>query len=415
MELGKYSFGTGDRFSMQGKAQLKAMLMAKEYGIDICPVWNKSNREHKLIGSNPETTRKMAELAVEALGWEGPFFIDADHINLSNVDLFVAHCNFFTIDVADYIGQAASPEELAIFITKNKTYCGRIQIPGIPDAFVIDEKMLGDIGNKFLTAIKNAGLIYRHILQKKGNEPFVAEVSMDEVQDAQTPVELFFILSMLADEGIPAATIAPKFTGRFNKGVDYAGNLDMFEKEFEQDLLVIDHAVNIFGLPKGLKLSVHSGSDKFSLYPVIGRLIRKHNKGIHIKTAGTTWLEEVIGLSLAGGEALEMVKRIYAGAISRFDELTAPYATVIDVDRSKLPAPETVQTWSGQQLANALRHIPGHPEYNPNARQLIHVAFKLAAAEGQKYLDLLEQHSEIVGRQVTENLFERHIKRIFLS
>lgn|GEM_PF-2098869 len=184
---------------------------------------------------------------------------------------------------------------------------------------------------------------------------------------------------------------------------------------FEQDLLVIDHAVHVFGLPKGLKLSVHSGSDKFSLYPVIGRLIRKHNKGIHIKTAGTTWLEEVIGLSLAGGEALEMVKRIYAGAISRFDELTAPYATVIDVDGSKLPAPETVQTWSGQQLANALRHIPGHPEYNPNARQLIHVAFKLAAAEGQKYLDLLEQHSEIVGQQVTENLFERHIKRIFLS
>ncbi|HSV88582.1 MAG TPA: tagaturonate epimerase family protein, partial [Bacteroidales bacterium] len=302
-----------------------------------------------------------------------------------------------------------------IFITKNKTYCGKIQIPGITEEFVIDEKMLTAIGNKFLTAIKMAGLIYRHILQRKGNEPFVAEVSMDEVQDAQTPVELFFILSMLADEGIPVATIAPKFTGRFNKGVDYVGNLDVFEKEFEQDLLVIDHAVNIFGLPKGLKLSVHSGSDKFSLYSIIGRLIRKHDKGIHIKTAGTTWLEEVIGLSLAGGEALEMVKRIYAGAISRFDELTAPYATVIDVDKSKLPAPETVQTWNGQQLANALRHIPGHPEYNPNARQLIHVAFKLAAAEGQKYLDLLAQHSEIVGRQVTENLFERHIKRIFLS
>jgi len=413
MPLGKYSFGTGDRFSMQGEAQLRAMLKAAEHGVAICPVWNKSNREHKLIGSNPESTRLAADRAVEALQWKNPYFVDADHINLSNVDFFMPHCNFFTIDVADYIGQPAEAAQLNAFIEKNKKFACKLHIPGIGEEFEVSEERLRAIGQKFLTAISHAGSIYRHILHNKVNGLFVTEVSMDEVQDAQSPVEMFFILSMIAAEGIPANTIAPKFTGRFNKGVDYVGNLEQFEKEFEQDLLVIDYAVKVFGLPKGLKLSVHSGSDKFSLYPIIGRLIKKYDKGIHIKTAGTTWLEEVIGLALAGGKALDMVKRIYAGAISRFDELTAPYATVIDIRKENLPSPEAINAWSGLQLADALRHIPGHQAYNPDMRQLLHVAFKLAAQEGAEYLRLLEKHKELVGSQVTENIFDRHIKRIF--
>ena len=99
-------------------------------------------------------------------------------------------------------------------------------------------------------------------------------------------------------------TIAPKFTGRFNKGVDYVGDLAQFEKEFNDDLAVIAFAVKEFGLPADLKLSVHSGSDKFSIYPAIRRAIRRTGAGLHIKTAGTTWLEELIGLASAGGEGL---------------------------------------------------------------------------------------------------------------
>ena len=131
---------------------------------------------------------------------------------------------------------------------------------------------------------------------------------MDEVPDPQTPVELFFILKMLASENIPLQTIAPKFSGRFNKGVDYVGDPEKFAEEFEADLMVIDFAVKEFGLPENLKMSVHSGSDKFAIYPYIGSIIKKYNKGIHLKTAGTTWLEEVIGLAEAGGEALDFVK-----------------------------------------------------------------------------------------------------------
>ena len=191
---------------------------------------------------------------------------------------------------------------------------------------------------KFLRAMQEAGRIYRHIAQRKGDD-FIAEVSVDETDEPQTPAELLLILAMLAREKVTCQTIAPKFTGRFNKGVDYAGDLAQFEQEFDDDLGVLRFSVAQFGLP-ALKLSVHSGSDKFSLYPIINRLLKKHGAGVHVKTAGTTWLEEVIGLAEAGGDGLAIAKDIYVAAHGRFDELTGPYAMVIDIDKAKLPKPE---------------------------------------------------------------------------
>lgn len=413
MELKKYSFGIGDRFSLQGEAQLKALQMAGERGVDITPVWNKSNREHLTIKSEPLQTRDAADNAVKSLGWNSAHFVDADHINMSNVDRFVEHCDFFTIDVADFIGQAADDKEIQAFVEKNKKYTGKLVIPGIEKEYVITNDILKQIADTFLYAVKQAASIYRHIASKKGAGQFVTEVSMDEVNDAQTPIELFFILSALSAEGIPVDTIAPKFTGRFNKGVDYVGDIHLFTREFEEDLLVLDYSIKEFGLPAGLKLSVHSGSDKFSIYPIMGGLIRKHDKGIHVKTAGTTWLEEAIGLSMAGGEALELMKGIYYGALNRYDELAGPYATVIDINRVALPSVEEVNSWDGAQLAATLRHIPEHPRYNPHFRQLMHVAYKLAAESGDRYMSLLKEHKQLVGAQVTENIFERHIKRLF--
>jgi hypothetical protein len=220
---------------------------------------------------------------------------------------------------------------------------------------------------------------------------------------------------MIADEGIPAQTIAPKFTGRFNKGVDYVGNLAQFEKEFNDDILVIAYAVKEFGLPKNLKLSVHSGSDKFSIYPIIKKAIYTHDAGLHLKTAGTTWLEELIGLASAGGSTLNIAKRIYREAYHRFDELCAPYATVIDIQRDKLPAPDLVDSWDGKTYVAALRHVEQHPHYNPNFRQLLHVGYKVAAELGETYLKALEDEEAHIAVQVRENLLDRHIKQIFIQ
>ena len=165
---------------------------------------------------------------------------------------------------------------------------------------------------------------------------------MDETDAPQTPPELLVILAAISDERIPIQTIAPKFTGRFNKGVDYVGDVVQFEKEFSEDLAVIAFAIRQYGLPPNLKLSVHSGSDKFSIYAPIRRALDKFGAGVHLKTAGTTWLEELIGLAEAGGPGLDLAKQVYAKAFENRDALCEPYATVIDIDYAKLPAPAIV-------------------------------------------------------------------------
>lgn len=411
--LSKYSLGVGDRFSHEGKAQLKAIMKANEAGLEIVPVWNKSNREHTYVHSTPVDTRKEADEAVKALGYKGQYLVDADHINLNTVAPFVPISDFFTLDVAAYIGKESPKTEIEAFLSSCQNYIGRLSIPGMAEPLDITRELIEEIAGKFLAATQQASEIYNYLRKEKGEGNFITEVSMDEVETPQTPIELLFILKMLADKGVPAQTIAPKFTGRFNKGVDYVGNLDQFAKEFEEDVLVIDYAVKEFGLPKELKLSVHSGSDKFSIYPIMAKIIKKYDKGLHLKTAGTTWLEEVIGLAIAGDDGLDAAKKIYAASHDRKEELCAPYADVIDIDASKLPSIDEVKEWSGEKFANTLRHIPGHPDYNPNFRQLIHVAYKVAAEMGTEYTSLLEKYADVVGNCVEENLYDRHLKRLF--
>lgn len=415
MQLGKFSFGTGDRFSHQGTAQLSAILRARaELGVVVTPVWNKSNREHNIVHSEPVETRRAADAAVKTLGYGGCYFVDADHINLGNVDRFIDHADFFTLDVADFIGKPATPAEIEAFVAEHRYLIGQLSIPGIENAFPVSEAFLERFAAKFLLATQEAAKIFRHIAGKKGVGNFVTEVSMDEVDEAQTPLDLLFILKSLADLRVPVQTIAPKFTGRFNKGVDYVGDVAQFSQEFEDDLLVIDYAVDHFGLPSGLKLSVHSGSDKFSIYPVIGRLIRKYDKGIHVKTAGTSWLEEVIGLALAGDDGLALAKSIYVQAYGRQAELCAPYAAVIDIRGEELPAPATVEAWSGERFAAMLQHEPGNPHFDPGARQLIHVGYKVAAELGATYVEALERHHEVIARCVAGNIYDRHLRRLFV-
>jgi hypothetical protein len=412
-KLAKYSIGLGDRFGKQGHAQLRAIIEAGRHGLEITPVWNKSNREHQIIGTQPRDVRIEADTVTERAGFRKPYFVDADHINYDTVDRFIECSDFFTIDVASYIGKRADEEAIRDFISATEKYTDKLVIPGLNEPVSCSRTGLRDIAEKYLFAAEKAGEIYRKIEGIKGIGKFITEVSMDEVSQSQSPVELFFILYMLSAERIPVQTIAPKFTGRFNKGVDYAGDPQVFKSEFEAGLLVIDYAINEFHLPGDLKMSVHSGSDKFTIYPIIRQLIKKHDKGIHVKTAGTTWLEEVIGLAKAGGEALDFVKGIYSQAVERSEELCAPYADVIDIDVASLPSADTVMHWNSSKFSATLQHIPGNPEYNPDMRQLLHVAYKLAAHDIESYYRLLQQHENVVGECVFENIYKRHLCRLF--
>lgn len=413
MELGKYSMGIGDRFGRQGEAQLAAMIHARDEGLDVTPVWNKSNREHEIIHTVPADVRIEADGVTARAGWDGPYFVDADHIGLHNVGPFIEPSDFFTLDVADMIGVRADEDDLQAFVEAHRHLVGPIALPHVDAPLEITEDLLRATARTFLLAVRHAGEIYRHVAAAKGPDAFIAEVSMDETDRPQTPAELFLILAAIADEGIPARTIAPKFTGRFNKGVDYVGNVARFADEFARNLAVVARAVEQFGLPADLKLSVHSGSDKFAIYPAMRQALRMFDAGVHLKTAGTTWLEELIGLAGAGGEGLAIARDVYAAALHRFDELCAPYATVIDIDPTRLPPAAAVAAWTGDQYAAALRHDQTCPAYNPHLRQLLHVAYKIAAEMGPRFTDALADCAAAIAPGVTENILARHLRPVF--
>lgn len=433
LKLKDFSMGMGDRNGHQGKAQLAAIIRAKEQGVEIDPVWNKSNREHTIIGTKPEDVRAEADAAVKALGWKDSYYVDADHINLTTVDSFIGPSDFFTIDVADFIGGPVDNKDISDFVESCKQYIGPLVIPGIEEKIEVDERMIKEKVAPYLGAVRKAGEIYRHIKVIKGEGNFITEVSMDETKLPQTPIDMFFILKAFANEKIPAQTVAPKFTGRFNKGVDYVGPIpgdtSQFEKEFNDDLAVIDYAVanfvaENFRLPSNLKLSIHSGSDKFSIYGPINDSLKRRKKdgkyaGLHLKTAGTTWLEEMIGLAAAGGDGLKIAKEIYKQACKRIDELSALYSTVIDIKRGMLPNPETVKYWSNNRFAQALRHVQSNPNYDRNFRQLIHIAYKIPVEMDRQqnniFTKALEKYAGIIAENVTTNLYDRHIVPLFIG
>jgi hypothetical protein len=415
LTIEKYSLGVGDRFAHQARAQLRACLLAADAGVEVIPVWNKSNREHTIVGSEPSSVRAAADEAVRQLGWTKPYHVDADHINLDTVDRFLAPSDFFTIDVAHFIGRPAAQAALDAFVSRHSELIGELTVAGIDEPFTMTRESILRIAAKYLFAVEEAGRIYRHIAGHKGEGSFITEVSMDETDSPQTPPELLVILAAIADEKIPIQTIAPKFTGRFNKGVDYVGDRTQFAVEFEGDLAVIAHAIRYYGLPSTLKLSVHSGSDKFSIYGAISRALPKFDAGVHLKTAGTTWLEELIGLAEAGPGGLALAKEVYAKAYENREALCEPYASVIDIASDKLPSPTAVNNWTADEYTAALRHEPACPQFDPNVRQLLHVGFKVAAKMGDRYLRMLEECEESISRNVTGNLFARHIKPLFLA
>jgi hypothetical protein len=415
MEIEKYSIGIGDRFGREGLAQLRALQKADEGGVAIVPVWNKSHREHSLIGTKPEDVRSEADDAVRAAGWKRGYYVDADHIGMKTVDAFLSASDFFTLDVADFIGKPGPELAVTSFVRDMASFRGILRIPGLETAYEVTDALLEKIGRQYSYAVSEAGRTYRHIAAAKGADRFVTEVSVDEAMEPQLPFELFFILGAIARESIPVQTIAPKFSGKFLKGVDYVGDARVFAREFEADVLVLQHAVRVFGLPSCLKISVHTGSDKFSLYPAMNRALHRHGAGIHLKTAGTTWLEEIIGIALSGPRGLGIGKQVYARALSRFEELCKPYATVVQIDRDKLPAPSEVDNWSAEQFVRRIRHDPSCAEFSVDVRQLMHVAFKVAAEMGGEFHQALDAARETVGTCVTENLFGRHIQPLLLG
>lgn len=410
LQLSRFSMGTGDRFGREGEAQIGAFQDLRAKGGEADIVWNKSNREHVLIGSTPADQAKAASEAIRKTGWDGGWFIDADHITMKTVDWFLPYCNFFTIDVAESIGKKASSASRLSFLDRAAFLLKDNSAP-----VWVENADLESVADKFLAAIEEAGKTYRYIAANKPKGSFVIELSMDETDKPQTPAQVAAILVAVAAEKIPISTFAPRFPGKFLKGIDYVGNTAEFFHTFEEEAKVLLWASESLGLPKGLKLSVHSGSDKFKLYKGIHEIATRLGAGVHLKTAGTTWLEEIVGLAEAGGKGLSLAKRVYEQAYLRIEELTAPYANVVEIDASSLPSPQIVASWDSDAFVNALRHELDSSMMQPGMRQLMHVGFKIAAEMGKEYLDALEEYRESVSRNVRYNLYARHLEPIIFG
>ena len=260
----KYSFGVGDRFARQGKAQLRACVLASADGVHVVPVWNKSNREHAIVGSQPGDVRREADAAVRELGWAGAFHVDADHITLETVEGFLGSSDYYTIDVAAAIGKPAEPPKwgLSWRATLNSWGGSPSRTRSLPALARTASEQTPQIplcragGGEDLSPHRGG----------EGKGRFITEVSMDETDARRrrrscwsfwprSPMKAF--PSRPSRRSSPAGSTrvwTTSATGRSSQG------------EFHDDLAVIAHAVTQYGLPGNLKLSVHSGSDKFSLY-----------------------------------------------------------------------------------------------------------------------------------------------------
>ncbi len=419
LTLAKYSIGVGDRFAHQAKAQLRACMQAGKLGAEVIPVWNKSYREHSTVGSEPGSVRAAADAAVRELGWKKPYHVDADHIRLETVDGFHRLLRFLHHRCGRLdrpTGRSGCAE--GIRRPASRTDRPASKSPGSTSPFTTVASDVERIAGK--VSARGSGCRARSIgtsPQPRARASSSPKCRWTRPIAPQTPPELLVILAAIADEKIPIQTIAPKFTGRFNKGVDYVGDVVQFEKEFQQDLAVIafaDPAIWAAGQPEAerpfrqrqvLHLRPDSPSD-----------CKIRTPGLHVKTAGTTWLEEVIGLAEAGRRRTRPGQRDLRQGAGKARALCAPVRRR-DRHRSRASShhADTVKGWSAEQFVSALRHDPRCPGFNAHLRQLIHVGYKIAAQMGDRYLKMLEACEPNITKNVTENLLDRHLKPLFIA
>jgi hypothetical protein len=359
----KTSAGSGDRLGLATPGHIRAF---RAVG-GISPILaQQSMRENARTGRSPQQVMDDAMWGVLQEGWREPWGSDADHLkSTDHVDLCVAAgYTFYTIDPGDHVDNAAHTDPLKVLRNKYEAlpwdrledtqedmrsrYLGQTHlIGGLSLAY--EEASLLRATVKYGRAIAHTTKMYRHLKRAKGDAPFDLEVSVDETETPTTPLEHLFIASELKRLGVQWVSLAPRYVGRFEKGVDYIGDLEMFEASFTQHA-AIARAVGPY------KLSIHSGSDKFSIYPMMA----EHTQGLsHLKTAGTSYLE---ALRAVAQVAPDLFREILTLAIARYPEDRATYHVSAEAD--KVPNPETLDD---EVLESVLDRFDG--------REVLHVTF----------------------------------------
>ncbi len=347
----KRSFGVGDRLGIACPGHIRVF---KEY--DAYPVFaQQSIRELNLTDRTYADVLDAATFAVFRDGYKGGFGADGDHLKKREEIEYALGLGFtmITLDCSehirnDVIQMSAREVKKASTIakeTKDRYLNKRFEIEGVE--IIFDEETLMRAHLIYDKAINFATAIYKeYFLDKKANADF--EVSIDETMTPTEPAQHFYVASELVHNGVKIDTMAPRFCGEFQKGVDYIGDIGQFEKEIAIHAKIARHF--------GYKLSIHSGSDKFSVFPLIGKYT---NGNFHVKTAGTNWLEAMRTVASCDPA---LYREVHKYALSMFAEAKKYYHVTTDL--SKIP---DVDNLTDHELVDLLTQN--------DARQLIHITY----------------------------------------
>lgn len=411
------AIGMGDRIGLATPGHIRA---AKKFG--VFPVLaQQSIREMTRTSRCPEEVIDDVSWAVFQEGYRGGFAADADHLkNERDVhETFEAGFTMYTIDPSDYVDDEADEYDLGVLRDKfkklpwqdlecreedylreysNKKFRVLTQEKDRALELMFSEEELLRAAVKYSAAIVHAAKLKRRLDEVFRGRRFDLEISVDETDTPTSPLEHFFIASELRRLNVQVQGLAPRFVGRFEKAVDHIGNLKEFEKAFRDHVLIASSC-------GPYKLSIHSGSDKFSVYPIMGKLA---GDLIHLKTAGTSYLE---ALRIVARHDPSLFREIIIYSFSCFEEDRKTYH--ISTELSIIPNPEEVADEDLEEIF--LDENSG--------RQLLHVTFGsilTAKTENGDWLfrdrikkvliDNEEEHYQTVAAH-----FERHIRALGLS
>jgi len=357
-------------------------------------------RENARTGRSPQQVLDEAMWGVFQEGWREPWGADADHLmTTADVDICVAAgYTFYTVDPGDHVDNEAHSAPMEVLEEKvnrlpwsdlvdapDGLYARYLDVEfdveGWPIAF--DETVLARAAAKYGRAIAHTARMYRHLVGAMAGRSFELEVSVDETETPTSPHEHYFVASELQRLGVQWVSLAPRYVGRFEKGVDYIGDLDQFDREMAKHAAI----ARVLG---PYKLSIHSGSDKFSVYPIYARHARKL---VHLKTAGTSYLEALRAIATVDPG---FFREILALARARYDEDRATYH--VSAELGKVPRPEDL---TDGNLVGVLGQFDG--------REVLHVTFgSVMDRLGGRLLAALDVNEEAYYSAL-EAHFDRHL------
>jgi hypothetical protein len=374
----KKSFGFGDRLGLATPGHVAA---ARRY--NFAPIFaQQSIREMERTKRTAPEVMAAATNALASLGYTQPWGADADHLKVpEHVERTAAagFC-FFTIDPSEHVGKGSLTDALAALYLDKK-----IEVNGL-GALSFDRTTLEQAAIKYGRALEHCGMMGQHIAKVMDGRPFEIEVSVDETDDPTSVLEHLFIGLELKRQRVPnLVSVAPRFVGEFEKGIDYKGDLAKFEAALKKHVAIAKHC-------GPYKISVHSGSDKFSAYPIVGRVC---GELLHVKTAGTSYLE---ALRVVARSDAALFAAIAAFCRGRFDTDRASYhISTTAAQVAALPA------FTGKEEAVYLDEIPG--------RQLLHVTFGSVLTHPEfkpRILEVLRKnaalHEELLDKHLTKHL-----------